>query len=251
MTNRRLKLCAALLLSTGLSTGYAQEAVVAAGNNASGSGGSSSYSVGQVFFTNISGGGGSVGQGVQSIANTNVTLPVEILNFKAVEHDNNSVLLSWQTAWEKDNDVFVLEKGAEGRNFKEFARVTGKGNSGSIISYKTFDYAPGAGTNYYRLKQVDFDGTMTYSPIRIVYIAKGMNELSVFPNPTSDLLILQTNTSDLKNYQIVDISGKVLESKPITSNRMQIDISKLQPAIYIVNIIQENRTIQSFKIIKK
>lgn len=240
-----------MLLIAGLSTGFAQNAVVPSGGNASGSGGNSSYSVGQVFFTTISGGGGSVGQGIQSITISNVTLPVEILNFKAVGHDNNSVLLSWQTAWEKDNDVFVLEKGAEGRNFKEFARVSGNGNSGSIISYKTFDYAPDPGTNYYRLKQIDLDGTMTYSPIRIVSIAKVINELSVFPNPTSRLLILQTNTSELKTYQIADINGKVLESKPITSNRMQIDISKLPPAIYIVNLIQENKTIQSFKIIKK
>lgn len=251
MTNKTKLLCVALLAGFSLSAGYAQEVVPASGGNASGSGGTANYSVGQVFYTNITGLQGSMDQGIQSISLTSQLLPVYLLNFSTTMYDNNSVLLKWQTAFEKDNDFFALERSTDGKEFKEFARVNGKGNSGSITHYQAFDYTPATGNNYYRLKQTDFNGNIAYSRINIVHIIHPSPVISIFPNPTTGTIFLQTDASVLKTYQVVTLHGIVLESKPITSGRMPVNISHLRPGTYLVNIIQQNITLQSFKITRK
>lgn len=250
MTNKTKLLCAALLGSFGLSAGYAQEVVPASGGNAAGGGGMANYSVGQVFYTNLTGAGGSTNQGIQAIAISQQLLPVYLLSFTAAVHDNNSVLLKWQTTFEKDNDYFSLERSADGKDFKEFSRVNGKGNASSITSYQAFDYAPAIGLNYYRLKQTDFNGKTAYSRINRVHINHTANETAVFPNPATGIIFLQTDASVPKTYQLVTLHGIVLDSQPITSDKMPVNISHLHPGTYLVNIIQQNNTIQSFKITK-
>jgi len=77
-------------------------------------------------------------------------------------------------------------------------------------------------------------------------------ELSVFPNPTVASLTLQIgdyNNQKLE-YQLFDLQGKVVERKQITANQVQIETSTLSAATYFLNIYQDNKQIQSFKIIK-
>lgn len=251
MINKRKLLCLAMLGGFGLSAGHAQEVVPASGGNASGSGGIAHYSVGQVFYANITGAQGSMDQGIQSISLTQQLLPVYLLGFNTTIQDNNSVLLRWQTTFEKDNDFFALERSTDGRDFKEFTRVAGKGNSSSITYYQAFDYSPVTGNNYYRLKQTDFNGNTAYSRINIVQINLPSSVLSVFPNPASGIIHLQTDASVQKTYQLITLHGILLETKPITSDKMPVDISHLSPGTYLINIIQQNNILQSFKITKK
>jgi hypothetical protein len=87
----------------------------------------------------------------------------------------------------------------------------------------------------------------------------GINEtdlnvsLSVFPNPSSDYLTLQVNDFELSNlnYQLFDIQGKLLSNGKVTAKQTQINTSSLSPATYFINVeTQENKKVQSFKIIK-
>ena len=162
MRHKKLKLSAVLLLGLGLTGLQAQTAVPATGSNASGSGGTVSYSVGQVVCTtNTGGSNGSVAQGVQQ--------PFEI------------------------SVVTGLEE------------------------------------------------------------AKGINlSVSAYPNPTTDFLNLKVENYDKTNlsYQLFDISGKLLETKKITSNETSINTSKLVPATYFLKVTENNKEVKTFKILK-
>lgn len=91
-------------------------------------------------------------------------LPVTLIQFTAKAHTAGSNLLTWKTATEKDNNFFAIESSTDGKVFNEVGKVTGK-NTTSVTNYEFEDKAPANTKTYYRLKQVDFDGTATFSPV--------------------------------------------------------------------------------------
>jgi hypothetical protein len=249
ITKTRL-LGVAMLGCVGLSPGHAQHTQPASGSNASGSGGSVSYTIGQVFYTPMTAASGSTDQGIQQIAITYQILPVRLISFRTIMYNNNSVLITWQTAAEEDNDYFIVEKSTDGREYKEITRLKGHGTTSSTTNYKAYDYQPQAGNNYYRLRQIDIDGTGTYSGVNILQFNTPGKAISVFPNPSNNLLTLQTDATDHKTYQLIDFKGNIIESKRIVSGTTPINIGHLPVAIYMLNILHENKIVQSFKITK-
>ncbi|MBR4582613.1 MAG: hypothetical protein IKO34_02245, partial [Bacteroidales bacterium] len=97
-------------------------------------------------------------------SNNNLVLPIELTSFTAT-CDGRSALVEWTTATEKNNDYFSLERSDDAINFTEVARVAGAGNSIEPIDYAYNDYSIHGGDNYYRLVQVDYDGTRTVSEV--------------------------------------------------------------------------------------
>ncbi len=96
----------------------------------------------------------------------------------------DNVLLSWQTASEINNEKFILEKSFDANNWFKIAEVKGAGNSTNILTYSFVDDALISGTQYYRLTQIDFDGTKeTFEAIDVSKIATAPFEIKVFPNP--------------------------------------------------------------------
>ena len=161
MNHKKLKLIAALLLSIGLSQILAQEIVLTAGGNIAGSGGSVSYSVGQIFYTNNAGLDGSVIQGVQQ--------PYEI---------------------------FIIT-----------------------------DVSKIPGINLF---------------------------ISTYPNPTNNFIQLLVENENLGNfnYELYDINGNLLENEVIASKETHISMHERATATYLLRIIQGNKEVKTFKIIK-
>ena len=162
MRHKKLKLIAVLLLGLGLTGLQAQTSVNATGGNATGSGGSVSYSVGQVVYQTHTGTTGSLAEGVQQ--------PYEI----------------------------------------------------SVV-------------------------TGLEDPI-------GINlSFTAYPNPTSDYLTLSIDEFEISNlsYQLYDMQGKLLKSEKIKGNQTSIAMSNLLPAIYFVKVIQGNKEVKTFKIVKR
>ena len=161
MRHKRLKLSAVLLLGLGLTGLQAQTSVNATGTNASGSGGSVSYSVGQVVYTTHTGTSGSVAEGVQQ--------PYEISVVTGLE-EAQSINLS----------------------------------------------------------------------------------VTAYPNPTTDYLTLRIDEFEISNlsFQLYDMNGKLLQNEKITGNQTSIVMSNLLPATYFVKVIQGNKEVKTFKIIK-
>ena len=156
------------------------------------------------------------------------TIPIELLNFKAIK-ERKEILLSWQTASEQNSDYYAVERSIDGRKFTGIGRVTAMGTSMETHNYSLTDKNPATGLNYYRLKQVDKDGQFTNS--KIISVVFDRNVLSFYPNPATKTLFFN---KAIEAVSIRNIQGKqVLRLKDVTSD---IDISILQPGIYIVDV---------------
>ncbi|NMM47244.1 fibronectin type III domain-containing protein [Marinigracilibium pacificum] len=110
-------------------------------------------------------------------------LPVEFAYVRAELTDNgNTVTVYWGTALEIDNDYFVIEKSTNGKNFSQIGIVEGNGNSNQLINYSFVDEDVRP-KNYYRIKQVDFNGDFDYSEIVSVFRNNSPVKFKVYPNP--------------------------------------------------------------------
>ncbi|MDO7854743.1 glycine-rich protein [Hymenobacter sp. CA1UV-4] len=111
--------------------------------------------------------------GALTLSNINAPLPVELTRFTA-EPQGDDALLQWATASEKNNDHFEVEASADGHAFRRIGTVAGHGTSTQPQQYQLVDKAIAryaADPVYYRLRQVDVDGTVSYSPVRQVRVA--------------------------------------------------------------------------------
>ncbi len=153
-------------------------------------------------------------------------IPIKLLSFDAKEY-NGTVMLSWETASENNNDFFEIERSENGKDFAAIGKIDSKGDSRDIVKYSFIDKMPINGTDYYRLKQVDFDGRYEYS--NVVNVAISGRELSIFPNPASDYIIIE-NVENWDNVTICDMKGDKVFLPRISNTK--VDISNLKKGIY-------------------
>ena len=115
----------------------------------------------------------------------NEPLPVELTQFTATATGPSAVRLAWATASEKNSAVFEVERSADGRAFVAIGAVAAAGSSSRARGYELLDskLPAGAATLYYRLRQVDADGSFSYSPVRTVGLTGAAAGLSLYPNP--------------------------------------------------------------------
>ncbi|MEM8585851.1 MAG: T9SS type A sorting domain-containing protein [Bacteroidota bacterium] len=177
------------------------------------------------------------------------TLPVTISAFRAQVNDEE-VLISWATSEEVDNDYFVIERSEDGRNFNELAMIPGL-NSRSGGDYLHIDKEPLPGVSYYRLRQVDIDGTTNYFGPRSVQMDKGDDlQPDVFPNPASHWLTISPISDQLQTIRLIDRQGRVVrqweQEAFIATNRF--DLSGLSPGIYMLQAIAMDRTAWSKRV---
>jgi|GEM_PF-7047989 len=171
-------------------------------------------------------------------------LPVELTAFDAVRQ-NNAVLLKWATASEKDNDAFEVQRGTSPTNFETLARVAGQGTTSRGYTYQWQDNQPLAGVSYYRLRQLDFDGSASYSPVAIVGQAGRFAVPTFSPNPTTGFVTL---ASDLGNarYRVLNTLGQVLLTGQATSGET-INMQSLRAGSYFLEIQSASgRQVQRF-----
>ncbi|HEX8326445.1 MAG TPA: zinc-dependent metalloprotease family protein [Hymenobacter sp.] len=177
-----------------------------------------------------------------AINNANITLagplPVELTRFTA-EAQGSAALLEWTTASEKNNTGFAVEASADGTTFRRVAWVAGKGNSTSPTPYQFTDGAlpTYAGpTVYYRLRQIDADGTESFSPVRTVAVPAGVAaRLQVWPNPARGAVSVG-GIAPGKAVQLIDLTGRVLLSAVLPADGpLQLQLpSGLAPGLYVV-----------------
>ncbi|RYU78271.1 T9SS type A sorting domain-containing protein [Hymenobacter persicinus] len=148
---------------------------------------------------------------------SNQPLPVELKEFaaKAVKNDAR---LSWTTASERNNDHFTVERSIAGGDFVAIGTVKGQGSTTQEHSYSFTDAGVGAkysGTVYYRLQQVDTDGTISTSPVRTLsFTAQVAGEFQLYPNPTTEASTLDLSTLPAGSYQVtvVDMTGRTIST---------------------------------------
>jgi hypothetical protein len=172
----------------------------------------------------------------------NITpVPVKLTYFNAVK-DGRTSLLTWQTASEENNDRFEIERKSENGNWEKVGEVKGAGNSQALLNYQWIDYNPIIGVNYYRLRQVDFDGQFEYSKLRAVSFDGGTSVL-VYPNPatTSVNVVIAGNVLSDVEVSVTDVFGKEVLTKRISKNRynsngLKVDLTGLRHGYYFVRV---------------
>lgn len=174
-------------------------------------------------------------------------LPIELLDFSA-KPTGNDVEISWITASETDNDFFTIERSSDATDFEPFATINGAGNSGSMRTYKLIDHQPFSGTNYYRLKQTDFDGQLTYSRIISVNMGASLGS-NIFPNPATDKLNIHlSGRSGLAILEVINLQGVILLKKVIDDaeeQNLSVDLQEISSGTYILKTTSGNNTEQA------
>jgi hypothetical protein len=130
---------------------------------------------------------GGVGRVVVTVSNV---LPITLASFQA-RSEEGGALITWKVSTEINNDKMLVQRSKDGQFFQEIGQVKGRGTTIVPFEYRFFDANPGGGETYYRLKQVDFDGTFEYSKI-IVLDTEGFIRLFVYPNPTRERVFVKT-----------------------------------------------------------
>ena len=167
-------------------------------------------------------------------------LPIALLNFGAVKN-GGKVDIEWQTATEKNNNYFIVEKSRNGVDFISVDSIDGSGTSQSLINYSTTDPAPYKGISYYRLKQVDYDGKSTFS--KIVSVEDEDTEISIYPNPSQGSFKINViNEKQPYTIAITDAEGRLVHTSIGDSNN-PIEINGLTKGVYVVRVIGTNTVV--------
>lgn len=177
-------------------------------------------------------------------ANSSGVLPVELTQFDAQSKDD-MVELAWTTATELNNDFFQIEHSRDGIQFDAVGKVKGVGTTTETINYNFMHRQPASGTNYYRLKQVDFDGAYEYSDIISVEVYSRTNGIRVYPNPTVDRVFIQVDKQpkDIQ-FALTTILGQKVDVQPATGDfGWELDLARLPKGIYVLQLDYDGKSL--------
>ncbi|MGV3638757.1 MAG: hypothetical protein ACO1NQ_14035 [Flavobacteriales bacterium] len=204
---------------------------------------------GRILFTGVSLTNGSFFTlGTSNFAST--PLPVELIAFEgAVDGAQNR--LWWSTATETENDRFEVERSADGATFEWLADVQAAGNSNHVTNYALMDTHPLNGLNYYRLMQVDTDGSTSYSPVIVLENAAGTPEDCVIRTVETDgLYVLQCAVPETATLELFTQAGQPVRSTRFNRGpRQEVDLRAFASGIYFVRII-DGAVVRSYKLVR-
>lgn len=176
------------------------------------------------------------------VSTTNETaLPVRLVRFDATKK-GSSALLTWETAQESGNKGFEIQRGAGNSNWQTIGFVGGQtedGNSNTLLHYNFADETPLTGKNYYRLKQVDWDGSSAYSRIVVVDFQAEGKDMLLYPNPVAGgAVTLDLPESGTIAVRIYNLSG--IQVKAFKQSSRVLDVKGLSSGKYVLKTVTED-----------
>jgi hypothetical protein len=179
---------------------------------------------------------------------TLTTLAVELLEFNVYESLNH-VYLNWKTASELNNHKFEIFKSYDCKNWIYIAEVKGYKNSSILMNYDFVDLTSNQSSLiYYKLNQIDLDGTVNELPIKSILINND-KIISFSPNPTNTDVFIK-NGCEISAINLIDKNGVVVVNMSNCENLNSIDLSVFPNGIYYVKIFKKDGAIQFDKLIK-
>lgn len=167
-------------------------------------------------------------------------MPVKLISFNG-SYDQNTIKLKWETAWEKQNQGFEIQKSYDAAQFDQIDFVEGKSTIKSKSTYIFTDNEIQAGKDvYYRLKQVDYDGSFEFSRIIVVKPVVDAETVIVYPNPSAGSFTVYAKNRLLNNIQLFDANGSQIpfKSAPAASEEGLFiqPLHNLAPGLYYIKI---------------
>jgi hypothetical protein len=139
-----------------------------------------------------------------------VPLPVELTYFRG-QVFNNQIQLSWETVWERNAAYFEVQRSNDLKEFITLNKVSAIGDTRDKAHYTFTDESPMPGTNYYRLRQTDFDGKFEFSKIIPVKVDTQTPQIWLYGNPVSSRQIrVRLQNLDPSQVQLVSLNGQSL-----------------------------------------
>jgi hypothetical protein len=167
-------------------------------------------------------------------------LPIEMLRFDGT-CTGHSIQLNWSTGTENNNDYFTIERAVDGQTFSSIGIVDGAGNSNHLIQYSFFDTDPSSGTNYYRIRQTDFNGQYSLSKI-IAVNGNDCDKRNLTLNNAwfnnSTLEVDYFNGEAAVSIEIYSADGKLVKhsTQLPTESHYQIEAGDLSSSVYFLRI---------------
>ncbi len=185
------------------------------------------------------------------------TLPVTGLQTSAVRN-NNDVTIKWSTLTESNTSHFVVEKSTNGKDWEAIGSEAAAGNSIFKKEYSLNDTKP-ATENYYRIQQVDIDGTFTYSNVVTIRVNASVIKASTYPNPfTAGIQIdVKAESNQAVSVNLYDMNGKVVkqvntELRKGSNSLAMNDLKNMPAGMYLMDITsREGQSIYKTKLMKQ
>lgn len=188
----------------------------------------------------------------ETCSGTACILPVELTEFKAEKTEKGQVTLQWQTASEINNEGFDIEHATDGRNFTKIEFINGYGTTNDYQNYSFAHNTPAVGKNYYRLKQMDYDGAFDYSKVVIIDLRKTDGNLSVHPTLVNDFMQVNFASQQTATATIQDQTGRPILQQTIAANAgfARLNTSNLPQGLYFLTVVSEGRR-ESVRFVKQ
>ncbi|MEL5992841.1 T9SS type A sorting domain-containing protein [Hymenobacter segetis] len=174
-------------------------------------------------------------------------LPVELTLFNAQVLENQQVDLNWVTASEKNSRAFVVERSSDGKVFRELSSVAAAGTTQYQTTYHTTDERPLPATSYYRLRQIDLDGTYSFSPVRAVKVDRLGSSLAVYPGRAAQEWVVSTSlpaetlAQGPATVRVFDALGRLLPvpcaADAARPGQWVLSLRSLPTGVYVVRLI--------------
>lgn len=181
-------------------------------------------------------------RGCMEYAYNNAPAPVDLIAFDVQKIEKEQVKLSWETATEKNNDFYTLERSLDGIRFAPLTKIPAAKITRNA-QYQWVDQRPSDDLNYYRLSQTDKDGTTKILGVRSVRIEGSVNTVKIFPNPiVSDDIQIRTNFAEYfdGNIEVINSEGKQMAFASLQINKgvqiTQQQFENLPSGIYFMHL---------------
>ena len=183
---------------------------------------------------------------------TSCSFPLQILPVSwgafTATYSGNNVDLKWSFSAANNVKGFYAEKSTDNKNWQELGYAP---YNVEATNYSAIDASPAAGINYYRIREEDIDGQVSYSSVKMITVSSTTG-ISIWPNPAKDVVNINYNGagSDTK-AMIFDQLGRMISSTVLHSGSNPVNVSNLSTGNYIVHVQSADGTVFNGKMIKK
>jgi hypothetical protein len=175
-------------------------------------------------------------------------LPVTFVNFY-VSIENEKVKISWSTATETNNNHFEIERSIDGMNWSTIAVVAAVGNSNSVNNYSHTDKKINTTLTYYRIKQIDLDGGLTYTSVKSVSGGK-TNSTEITVSSSNNISIAFNSVQSNIVVKIWTVNGQAMHQQTFNQSAyISFRLNNAMRGVYVVQVIDGNNNSESKKII--
>lgn len=179
-------------------------------------------------------------------------LPVELISFTGSLGLDQTVSLQWVTTLENNAKNFVVERSGDNIYFRDIDTVAAVNSGRFTVTYQSTDKLPLHGINYYRLRIVDADDRLSYSPIVMIRVTSTKSPL-VYPNPANNTVHIVQGAELVKFVNMYDVTGKIIVRVPNATSQtvINIPVATLSNGLYFVEIVTTNSVFREKLVIHK